>query len=111
MTPFEIKLAERRRLLILQFLYRAGCQASDRELEIGLKAVGARQGLTLQAVRDDIHWLGQKELVAYDVITDGAADPDEEERVYFVAKVTDEGIAVAQGNITVKGVRRAIDEA
>ncbi len=110
MTPYEAKVIERRRLLMLQFLYRAGCPASDRELEIGLKAVGARQGLTLAGVRGDLMWLNEQELLTYDVIEDGAADPDEEKRVYFIAKITDDGIAVANGDVSVKGVRRAIDE-
>lgn len=91
---FSAHLAEDRRLVILRVLLEsAGFTANEFILQRMLETFG--HVVTLDRVRTDVAWLGEQELVTYELVAG-----------MQIAKLTGRGEDVAQGRAVQPGVKR-----
>lgn len=87
-------LAANRRLCILQNLIEDGGHGSETVIEQFLLAQGHHAGLTRDYVRAQLKFLADIDALTIDYFRDRL----------MVAHVTERGVAIAQGRITVDGV-------
>ncbi|WP_311515279.1 VpaChn25_0724 family phage protein [Oligella urethralis] len=92
MNKYDI-FAEDQRLLILKSLDDAGYDANESILQEVLEQYGHRIGREL--IRAHLAWLEQQGLVVNTKVAN-----------FFVAKLTSKGLEVAQGLVSVPGVKR-----
>lgn len=83
-----------RRLVILDLLLQDGGMGNERVLETGLESLGHRVGLDRASVRGHLKFLETAGCVTIDLFRD----------TIMVATITERGVKVAKGNITVDGV-------
>ncbi len=87
-------LKANRRLCILENLIEDGGHGSETAIEQFLLAQGHHVGLTRDYVRDQLKYLDQIDAIRIDYFRDRL----------MVAHVTERGVNIAQGRITVDGV-------
>lgn len=87
-------LKANRRLCILQNLIEDGGSGSETAIEQILLASGHRFGLTRNYVRDQLKYLADVDAVSIEYFRDRL----------MVATITERGVNIAQGRITVDGV-------
>ena len=83
-----------RRLCMLRLLLEDGGHGNESVLEKGLEALGHRAGLERAVVRDHMRFLESAGLVTIDFYRDKI----------MVASITERGVKVARGQVTVDGV-------
>lgn len=94
MNAFERHLAEDRRLCILRLLSDTGGTANDSVLHTALEALGHRQR-SRDDIRADIRFL-----------IDAGLAVDEWIGTVMVVTITKRGVEVAEGRVTVEGVKK-----
>lgn len=92
-ADFAAALAEDRRLVILR-LVNDQQSANDSVLHSALVALGHH--IPRDTVREDMWWLHERSLVAVEIVG----------QVYLVATITERGMNVALGRLTVPGIKR-----
>ena len=90
-------LAANRRLCILQNLIEDGGSGSETAIEQILLASGHRPGLTRDYVREQLKYLADLDAVSIEYFRDKL----------MVATITERGVNIAHGRITVDGVKAA----
>lgn len=85
-----------RRLVILELLMQDNGMGNERVLEAGLDQLGHRVGLDRASVRGHLKFLETAGCVTIDLFRD----------TIMVATITERGVKVAKGNITVDGVAK-----
>ena len=95
MPNYLENLAKHRRLSILILLADAG-GANESLLFDCLEDLGLEAGLTRDAVRDDLKWLSERDLVKLEMVNG----------TLMVVKITQRGIDCAKGRIMVEGVKK-----
>lgn len=83
-----------RRLCMLRLLLEDGGHGNESVLEKGLEALGHRSGLERSVVRDYMRFLETAGLITVDYYRDKI----------MVAAITERGVKVARGQVTVDGV-------
>ncbi len=94
MKSYAEVVAADRRLVILRLLVEARGEAGESVLEKGLNLLGHRVGVTRDSVREDLRFLGDRDLVMVEFFQDKV----------MIAKITRRGVACAKGDIVVDGV-------
>lgn len=87
-----------RRLILLDLLLQDGGMGNERVLEAGLDQLGHRIGVDRSSVREHLRFLETAGCVTIDLFRD----------TIMVATITERGVKVARGNITVDGVAKPI---
>lgn len=90
------KLAANRRLCILQNLIEDGGSGSETAVEATLRAQGHHAGMTRDHVRELLKSLAEVDALTIDYFRDRL----------MVAQITERGVAIAEGRITVDGVEK-----
>lgn len=83
-----------RRLVILDLLMQGGGMGNEKVLETGLEQLGHRVGLDRASVRAHLKFLETAGCVTVDLFRD----------TIMVATITERGVKVQKGNISVDGV-------
>ena len=91
---YAVHLAANRRLSILQNLIEDAGHGSETAIEQTLLSQGHHAGLTRDYVRDQLKFLAEIDALTIDYYRDKL----------MVAHITERGVNIAQGRITVDGV-------
>ena len=94
---FKDFVTDHRRLFILQLLNEVGGEASEGIVyDVCRRHFVPNRGLTRDALHDDLEWLRERHLVAFDWLDD----------TVLLVKLTERGGYVVSGDIEVDGVTR-----
>ena len=95
MSGYGENLSRHRRLSCLRLLEEAGA-ANESLLFDCLESIGLDAGLTRAALRDDLKWMAERDLVRLVMAN----------QTLMVVTITERGIDVAKGRVVVEGVKK-----
>lgn len=95
MSLYEENLAKHRRISVLRVLQDAG-GATESLLFDCLESLGLDFGLTRMALRDDLKWMADRDLLRLTMANENV----------MVVHITERGVDCAKGRIIVDGVKK-----